>query len=142
MGRTTRCEGHLQYKEKHHQKGAMKPVKLYTSKLRNTSHAESLVQEMDNALTNHWKIIKPLAGLVSNRLCTISLNDVSANMRRNIKTGSTPMTRFYGILSLKGTNPTKEYCRSEVPNPLSKLTKVPAEYYRDIHGLESQSGGK
>ena len=28
----------------------MKPVKLNTSKLRNTSHAESLVQEMDNAL--------------------------------------------------------------------------------------------
>ena len=43
-------EGHLQYKEKHNQKGAMKPVKLNTSKLRNTIHAESLVQEMDNAL--------------------------------------------------------------------------------------------
>ena len=28
----------------------MKPVKLNTSKLRNTSHTESLVQEMDNAL--------------------------------------------------------------------------------------------
>ena len=28
----------------------MEPVKLNTSKLRNTSHAESLVQEMDNAL--------------------------------------------------------------------------------------------
>ena len=28
----------------------MKPVKLNTSKLRNTSHAESLVQEMDNTL--------------------------------------------------------------------------------------------
>ena len=28
----------------------MKPVKLNTSKLRNTSHVESLVQEMDNAL--------------------------------------------------------------------------------------------
>ena len=38
-------------RRKHNQKGAMKPVKLNTSKLRNTSHAESLVQEMDNALT-------------------------------------------------------------------------------------------
>ena len=37
-------------RRKHNQKGAMKPVKLNTSKLRNTSHAESLVQEMDNAL--------------------------------------------------------------------------------------------
>ena len=35
---------------KHNQKGAMKPVKLNTGKLRNTGHAESLVQEMDNAL--------------------------------------------------------------------------------------------
>ena len=37
-------------RRKHNQKGAMKPVKLNTSKLRNTSHAESLVQEMDNTL--------------------------------------------------------------------------------------------
>ena len=37
-------------RRKHKQKGAMKPVNLNTSKLRNTSHAESLVQEMDNAL--------------------------------------------------------------------------------------------
>ena len=37
-------------RRKHNQKGAMKPVKLNTSKLRNTSHAESLVHEMDNAL--------------------------------------------------------------------------------------------
>ena len=37
-------------RKKHNQKGAMKPVKLKTSKLRNTSHAENLVQEMDNAL--------------------------------------------------------------------------------------------
>ena len=37
-------------RKKHKQKGAMKPVNLNTSKLRNTSHAESLVQEMDHAL--------------------------------------------------------------------------------------------
>ena len=37
-------------RRKHKQKGAMKSVKLNTSKLRNTSHAESLVQEMYNAL--------------------------------------------------------------------------------------------
>ena len=37
-------------RRKHKQIGTMKPVKLNTSKLRNTSHAESLVQEMDNAL--------------------------------------------------------------------------------------------
>ena len=37
-------------RKKHNQKGAMKPVKLNTSKQRNTSHTESLVQEMDNAL--------------------------------------------------------------------------------------------
>ena len=37
-------------RQKHNQKGAMKPIKLNTSKLRNTSHAESLEQEMDNVL--------------------------------------------------------------------------------------------
>ena len=42
-------------RRKHNQKGAMKPVKLNTSKLRNTSHAESLVQEMDNALAQSSK---------------------------------------------------------------------------------------
>ena len=37
-------------KKNHNKKRAMKPVKLNTIKLRNTSHAESLLQEMDNAL--------------------------------------------------------------------------------------------
>ena len=37
-------------RKNHNQKGAMKPVKLNTSKQKNTSHMESLVQEMDNAL--------------------------------------------------------------------------------------------
>ena len=84
-------------RRKHNQKGAMKPVKLNTSKLRNSSHAESLVQEMTMHSPNHRKIMTPLAGLVSNRLCTIPLKHLSANMRRNIKTGSTQTTRFYGI---------------------------------------------
>ena len=127
---------------KHNQKGAMKPVKLNTSKLRNTSHAESLVQEMDNALAHHRKIMTPLAGIASNRLCTIPLKHLSVNMRRNIKTGSTQTTRFYGIQWLKGTKPTKECCRQEAPDPLSKLTKMHAEYYRNIHELESLNGGK
>ena len=42
-------------REKNNQKGTMKPVKLNTNKLRNTSHAESLVQEMDNALVQSSK---------------------------------------------------------------------------------------
>ena len=46
---------------------------------------------------NHRKIMTPLAGIVSNRLCMIPLKHLSANMRRNIKTGSTQTTRFYGI---------------------------------------------
>ena len=38
-------------RKKHNQKEAMKSVKLNTKKpLRNTSHTESMVQEMDNAL--------------------------------------------------------------------------------------------
>ena len=45
-------------------------------------------------------------------------------------------------LMAKGTKPTKECCRSEAPDPLSKLTKMPAEYYRNIHELESLNGGK
>ena len=35
---------------------------------------------------NHRKIMTPLAGIASNRLCTIPLKHLSANMRRNIKT--------------------------------------------------------
>ena len=78
----------------HHQKGALKPVKLNTSKLRNTSHAESLVQEMnitfaqsseDNE-TPCWTSFQQVV-----------LKHLSANMKRNIKTGSTQTTRFYGI---------------------------------------------
>ena len=38
--------------------------------------------------------------------------------------------------------PTKECCRSEAPDSLSKLTKMPAEYYRNTHELESLNGGK
>ena len=45
----------------------------------------------------HWKILKPLAGLVSNRLCTIPLKHLSANRTRNIKTSLTQMTRYYVI---------------------------------------------
>ena len=45
-------------KNKHNQNGAMKPVKLNKSKLLNTSHAESLVQEMDNALAQSPKYNK------------------------------------------------------------------------------------
>ena len=63
-------------------------------------------------------------------------------MRRNIKTGSTQTTRLYGILWLKGTKSTKECCRSEAPDPLSKFPKMHAEYYRNIDELESLNGGK
>ena len=51
----TEIEGNHQYKEKHNQKEVMKPVKLNTSNLRNTIHAESLEQEIDNALTQSWE---------------------------------------------------------------------------------------
>ena len=46
---------------------------------------------------NYVNIIKSLAGLVSNRLCSIPLKHLSENMTRNIKTGSTQMTRYYLI---------------------------------------------
>ena len=58
---------------------------------------ESQVQEIDNALAQSSEDNKALAGLVSNRSCTIPLKHLSANIRRKIKTGSTQMTRFYGI---------------------------------------------
>ena len=81
-------------RRKHNQKGAMKPVKLNTSKLRNTGkRGES---GAGNGQCTR-PIMTPLAGIVSNRLCTIPLKHLSANMRRNIKTGSTQTTRLYGI---------------------------------------------
>ena len=45
-------------RKKNNQKIAMKPLKLNTSKLRNTSHAESLMQEIDNAHAQSSKYIK------------------------------------------------------------------------------------
>ena len=47
--------------------------------------------------SNHRNIIKPLAGLVSNRLCTIPLKHLSAN----IKTGSTPSDQILRDLMAK-----------------------------------------
>ena len=48
-------------KKKHNQKGDMKPVKLNRSKRRNISHAESLVQEMDNALAQSCCCCSPFS---------------------------------------------------------------------------------
>ena len=45
-------------------------------------------------------------------------------------------------LMAKRTKPTKECCTSEAPDPRSKLTKMPSEYYRDIHEFESLNGEK
>ena len=50
---------------------------------------------------NHRKIMTSLAGIVSNRLCTIPLKHLSANMRRNIKTGSTQTTQILRDLLAK-----------------------------------------
>ena len=57
---------------------------------------------------NHGKVVKLLAGLVSNMLCMIRLKHLSANMTRNTKNGYTQMTRYYVIYWPKGTkNPPK-----------------------------------
>ena len=76
---------------------AMKPVELNTSKLRNTSHAESLVQEMDNALSQSSEDNKTP--------CWTSFQQVVYNTAKaslckhdnNIKTGSIQMRRCYVI---------------------------------------------
>ena len=76
----------------HNQKGAMKPVKLNTSKLINTSHAESMMQQMDNALAQSWEDNK--------NPCWTSFQQVvydTTKHDKNIKTGSTQMTRCYVI---------------------------------------------
>ena len=43
---------------------------------------------------------------------------------------------------LMAITPTKECCRSEAPDPMSKLTKMSAEYYTNMNVLESLNGGK
>ena len=97
-------EGHLQYRGKHNQKGSMKPVKLNTSKLRNTSHAERLVQEMDNALAQSSDDNETPCWTSFQQVVYDTTKASLGNMRRNIKTGSTQTTRFYGISWLKRTN--------------------------------------
>ena len=130
-------EGHLQYKE-----GAMKPVKLNTSKLRNTSHAESLMREMDNTLaqssedneTPCWTSFQQVV-----------YNTAKASLGKHEKKHQDwfdPNDQILRDLMAKGTYPTKECCRAEAPDPLSKLTKMHAEYYRNIHDLESLNGRK
>ena len=42
-------------RKKNNQKGAINPVKLNTSKLRNTRHTESMVLEMSNTLAQPWE---------------------------------------------------------------------------------------
>ena len=88
-------------RRKHNQKGAMKPVKLkHKQTEKHQPRGESGAGNGTMPSPNHRKIMTSLA--VSNRLCTIPLKHLSANMRRNIKTGSTQTTRFYGIYWLKG----------------------------------------
>ena len=52
-------EGHLQYKEKTQSERSYETRKADTSKLSSTSHAESLMQEMDNALAQSSEDNKP-----------------------------------------------------------------------------------
>ena len=53
-----------------------------------------------------------------------------------------PNDQILRDLMAKGNKPTKECCRSEPSDPLPKLTEMHAEYYRNIHELESLNGGK
>ena len=84
-------------RKKHNQKGAMKPVKQNTSNLRNTSHAESLVQEMDNTLAQSSEDNETPCWTSFQQAVYDTAKASLGNMRRNIKTGSTQMTKFYCI---------------------------------------------
>ena len=89
----------------------MKPVKLITSKLRNTSHAESLVQEMDNALA---KSSEDNDITCWNSFQQVVYDTAKASLDKHEKKHQDwfdPNDRFYGIYWLKGTKPTKECCR-------------------------------
>ena len=98
----------------------MKSINLNTSKLRNTSHGESRVQEMDNALPNHGKEIRPLAGLISHMLCTIPLKHLSANYI--LQDWFDLNDKKLRELVAKGTKTTNECCRSEAPDQKHQIS--------------------
>ena len=119
----------------------MKPVKLNTSKLRNTSHAESLVQEMDNALAQSLKYNKTPCWTSFQQVVYDTAKASLGKHEKKHQDWFDPNDQILRDLMAKRVL-FKECCRSEAPDPLSKLTNIPAEYYRNIHELESLNGGK
>ena len=91
---------------------------------------------------NHRKIMSSLAGIVSNRLCTIPIKHLSANMRKKHQDWFDPNDQILRDLLAKRDQAHQRVLQIKAPDPLSKLTKMHAEYYRNIHELESLNGGK
>ena len=89
---TVAIEGHLQYKEKTQSERSYETRKA-EHKQTEKHQPRGECRKWTMPSPNHRKIMTSLAGIVSNRLCTILLKHLSANMRRNIKTGSTQTTR-------------------------------------------------
>ena len=112
----------------------MNPVKLNTSKLRNTGHTESLVHEMDNALAQSSEYNKTLCWTSFQQ---VVYNTAKASLGKHDKKHQDWFDPNYQI---PRDLISKECCRSEAPDQLSKLTKMPAEYYRNTY--ESLNSGK
>ena len=122
-------------RKKHNQKGAMKPVKLNTSKLRNTSHAESLVQEIDNALAQSSEDNKTPCWTSFQQVVYDTAKASLGKHEKKHQDCFVPDEQMLRDLMAKRdqTRPTKECCRSEAPAflyiPLSAMLE---EAFRDM----------
>ena len=120
-------------RRKHNQKGAMKPVKL------NTSHAESLVQEMDNALA---KSSEDNDITCWNSFQQVVYDTAKASLGKHEKKHQDwfdPNDQILRDLLAK-----RDQAHQRVLQIRSTRSAVQAykEYYRNIHEFESLNGGK
>ena len=126
-------------RRKHNQKGAMRPVKLNTSKLRNTSHAESLVQEMDNALAQSSEDnVTPCWSSFQQVVYDTAKASLGKHEKKH-KNWFDPNDQILRDLMAK-----RDQTHQRVLQIRSTRSAVQAykEYYRNIHELESLNGGK
>ena len=115
----------------------MKPVKLNTSKLRNTSHVESLVQKMDNALAQPWEDNKTTCCTSFQQVVYDSAKSSRGKHDKKHQDWFDPNDQMLRDLMAKRNNAHQRVShirstRSEAPYQLSKLTNMPAEYYTKV----------
>ena len=91
------------------------------------------MQEMDYALAQTWEDHKTSCQQV---VCDTAKASLGKHDKKH-QDWFDPNDQMQRNLVVNGTNPTIECYRSKTKDPLSKLTRMPAKYYRNTHELES-----